>query len=79
MKDAPYSTILHVRIPQYLVDRVDYIADKSGLNRSDVARNLILMGLEDAELLDKVGALRGYRFFRDVIRQLGQEEQKGEI
>jgi len=55
------------RCPQDVLDRIDAIASRLGTSRSNVCRNLILMGLEDAELLNNMGVLRGYEFFKRVL------------
>jgi hypothetical protein len=75
VRNGKHNVLVAMRCPDELITRIDFVADSLGMKRSDVARNLIQMGLEDAELMDKVGILKGYKYFRDMIRQLGQEEQ----
>ena len=74
-----HNVLISMRCPDELISRIDFIADNLGMQRSDIARNLIQMGLEDAELMNKVGVLKGYKYFRDMIRQLGQEQTEREF
>ena len=49
-----------------VIERVDKLADKLDLNRSQLLRNLILSGLEDAEFLNKSGILTISKISRDI-------------
>jgi len=51
--------------------RLDRIAEKAGIKRSDLMRNLILVGLEEVETFDALGLVRFVRVMermRDAIR-----------
>lgn len=52
-----------------VVERIDKLAKKLELSRSQFMANLIDMGLEDAEILNKTGAL-------DIIRIVGKLTNK---
>ncbi len=47
---------LTIRVSEEEYKRIENIANKIGIPKTRLARNLIIAGLEDAELLDKLGA-----------------------
>ncbi len=47
----------NVQLEDEVIERIDKLAGKFELNRSQILRNFILMGLEDAEILNKTGVL----------------------
>lgn len=49
-----------------LVQRVDALAKKLGVNRSQMFRNLVECGYEDAKLLDAVGLFTLFRKIQDI-------------
>ncbi len=61
--------------------RIDRIAKKVGISKSSLARNLVMVGLEDAEILDKLGILSLGLLIMRTKEHLGQliEEGKRQI
>ena len=45
-----------VRFSKEEMERIEKVANKLGIPKARLIRNLTLIGLEDAELLDKIGA-----------------------
>jgi len=45
-----------VRFSKEEMERIEKVANKLGIPKARVIRNLTLVGLEDAELLNKIGA-----------------------
>lgn len=69
-----------IRVTVYLdaafVQRVDVLADKLGVNRSQMLRNLAECGYEDAKLLDAVGLFTLCRKLQDIRKgNYGPSEQ----
>lgn len=48
------------------IARLDRMAEKGGLTRSQFLRNLIVVGLEETELFDKFGLVRAGITVRDI-------------
>jgi len=71
---------LAVKINESEVDRLDYWADKAGINRSQLVRNLIGMGLDDLDLLDSIGfvtlALKGVDLLESVKSSFRKKNYK---
>ena len=47
---------VRVRLSKEEMERIEKVANKLGTPKAKLIRNLALVGLEDAELLDKIGA-----------------------
>ena len=47
---------IKISLTQEEMERIEKIAKKIGITKSHLARNLVLVALEDAELLDQIGA-----------------------
>ena len=48
------------------IERLDTMAEKMGLTRSQFLRNLIVVGLEETELFNKFGLVRAAITVRDI-------------
>lgn len=66
-------------LPTELLNRVDYLAEKSVRNRSDMLRLLIQMGLDDVELLDDVGLYSALNFGINVFERFKAAVKKGKV
>lgn len=65
------------------IARIDRIAEKAGLTRSQFLRNLIVVGLEETELFERFGLVRATLTVRDIcswmsmkVSQVVSEEMK---
>ncbi|OQC55404.1 MAG: hypothetical protein BWX54_01972 [Verrucomicrobia bacterium ADurb.Bin018] len=47
LPEGERMVVLAVRVPQKIVDWLDYIATASGLSRSQAARNALIYGVPD--------------------------------
>lgn len=54
------------RISQEEIDRLDRMAAKGGLTRSQFLRNLVVVGLEETETLERFGMVRAAITVRDI-------------
>jgi len=59
------------------IDRLDRLADKIGLTRSQFLRNLVLQGLEETEVFEKAGLVRAAITVRDIYRWMADKGVKG--
>ncbi len=48
------------------IERLDRLAEKADLTRSQFLRNIILVGLDEVELLEKFGIMRSAITIRDI-------------
>ena len=48
------------------IERLDRLADKLGITRSQFIRNLIVVGLEETETFEKFGLVRATITVRDI-------------
>jgi len=68
---------INFRCDDKLLAELDYYAHKVGLNRAQLMRNLIRIGLDDMKLLNSVGLLVVGRGVRDLIEKVRSGEIKG--
>lgn len=55
-----------VQLEDDVIERIDCLAEKVGVNRSQFMRNLIMVGLEDAEILNRTGFITAIKISRDI-------------
>lgn len=55
-----------VQLEDEVIERIDQLAEKLEMNRSLLMRNLVLVGLEDAEILNQTGIIRAIKIGRDI-------------
>jgi len=48
------------------IARIDRLAEKGGLTRSQFLRNLVVVGLEETETMEKLGLVRATITVRDI-------------
>ena len=60
-----YSVMLEPDI----VKKIDILAKKAGLTRSNFMRNLLITGLDDAKLFDRFGLISLFAGGRDTINK----------
>ena len=59
------------------IERLDRMADKIGRTRSQLLRNLIVVGLEEIELFEKFGMVRASITVRDICSWMSMKVSKG--
>jgi predicted DNA-binding protein len=69
----------NVQLEDDVIERVDKLAEKFELNRSQILRNFILMGLEDAEILNKTGVLTVIKIGREIRQKFIEDILGGKL
>jgi predicted DNA-binding protein len=59
------------------IERLDRIAGRFGITRSQFIRNLIVVGLEETELFEKFGMVRAAITVRDICSWMSMKVSKG--
>ena len=59
------------------IARLDKIADKVGITRSQFLRNLIVVGLEETEIFEKFGLVRAGITVRDICSWMSMKVSQG--
>lgn len=70
------TTVVNFRLSDEELAKVDRLAAKGGLTRSQFLRNLIVAGVEEVEMLESVGLVRAVITIRDVIGWMGDKAKK---
>ena len=68
-----------VQLEDDVIARIDKMAAKLEHTRSQLLRNFILAGLQDAELIDKTGVFTAVFFSRDLMRKFKEAILKGRV
>jgi predicted transcriptional regulator len=68
-----------VQLDPEFVEKVDKMADRLGLSRSQIMRNLMMSGYEDAELLDRFGLFSAFRLGQKVMAKIKEGIASGSI
>lgn len=66
-----------IRFSAAMIERLDRLADKIGISRAQMIRNLLEVALDDAELLDGVGAFTLAKWF-EAMRE-GMRERRDHV
>lgn len=61
-----YDQMVNVKMSKAQVEKIDYYAKKLRLNRSQMSRNLIDIGLDDMEILQSFGIYSLVGYVRDM-------------
>lgn len=69
----------NVQLEDDVVERIDKLAAKLDHSRSQMMRNLLLRGLEDAEIIDMTGVFSAVMFSRDLIKKFKEAALRGKI
>ena len=59
-----------VQLNPDFVQKIDEMAEKLGLTRSQMMRNLMMSGYDDAVILEKTGLFAAYKLGEKVIRKI---------
>jgi len=68
-----------VQLEDDVIERIDRLAEKLGHTRSQMMRNMLLQGLEDAEMVDNTGIFTAVRFSKGIITKIKEAAIKGKI
>ena len=68
---------IKISLTQEEMERIEKIAKKIGITKSHLARNLVLVALEDAELLNKLGLFDAVKMIEKIREKaLGTKDLK---
>ena len=68
-----------IQLDPMFVKKLDTMADKIGVSRSQLMRNLLESAYEDAVMLDKIGLLAAFKFGLKAIKNLRKGIATGDI
>ena len=68
--------VVNFRLSVEDVARADRLAEKAGISRSQFLRNLINTGLDEVEIMEKVGIIRAAITLRDIVEWMGDKSKK---
>lgn len=68
-----------VQLDPQFVEKIDKLAGKIGVSRSNMMRNLLEAGYDDAMMLDKIGLLAGVKFGQKLIKKIKEGIASGRI
>ena len=69
----------NVQLEDDVIERIDKLSEKLDLNRSQILRNFILMGLEDAEILNKTGVLTVLKIGKQIRKKFIEDIVGGNL
>ena len=69
----------NVQLEDEVIERIDRLAASLDLPRSQVIRNLIMVGLDDAEVLNKTGVLKVISVAKEVRRKFVEDIVGGKL
>lgn len=67
-----------IKLSEEFINRLDNLAEKAGLSRHQLMKNIILVGLEQTEALSKVGIIKLAVIIRDLPETFKAICDKGE-
>jgi predicted DNA-binding protein len=68
-----------VQLDPEFVEKIDKMAEKLGLSRSQMMRNLMKSGLEDAVTLERFGLFSAFRLGQKVMKKIKEGIASGRI
>jgi predicted DNA-binding protein len=68
-----------VQLEDEFVDKLDKMADKLGVSRSQLMRNLMESGYDDVVMLDKIGMIAAFKFGQKLISKIREGIASGKI
>lgn len=66
MERAPDSKSVSLWMSKDLIKRLDAIADATGLTRSRLLLNIVTVGVEEVEAMDKLGLLKAAKLVQEL-------------
>ena len=68
-----------VQLDPEFVEKIDKMAEKLGLSRSQMMRNLMKSGFEDAVMLERFGLFSAFRLGQKVMKKIKEGIASGRI
>ena len=68
-----------VQLTPEFIEKIDKMADKLGLSRSQLMRNLMESAYEDAVILEKFGLFSAFRLGQKVVKKIKEGIASGKI
>jgi len=68
-----------VQLDPEFVEKLDKLAGKIGISRSNLMRNLLENAYEDAVMLDRIGLVAAFKFGQKMIRKIKEGIASGRI
>jgi predicted DNA-binding protein len=68
-----------VQLEPEFVAKLDKLADKLGISRSQLMRNLLESAYEDVTMLDKIGVFATLKFGQKLIKKIREGLSTGKI
>lgn len=68
-----------IQLDPEFVAKIDKMADKMGMKRTQLMRNLMIAGYEDAVMLEDIGLFAAYKFGDKLIRKIKEGLASGKI
>jgi predicted transcriptional regulator len=68
-----------VQLDPNFVEKLDKMAEKIGVSRSQLMRNLLINAYDDAVMLDKIGLLAAFKFGQKMIKKIKEGIASGRI
>ncbi len=68
-----------VQLEDEVVERIDRLANKLHHTRSQMMRNMLLQGLDDAELVDKTGIFSAVMFSAELLKKFKEAALRGKV
>jgi predicted DNA-binding protein len=68
-----------VQLEDEFVEKLDKMADKLGVSRSQLMRNLMENGYDDVVMLDKIGMIAAFKFGQKLISKIREGIASGKI
>ena len=78
-KKKEVKTQVTIMLEPSIIEDITKIAKKVGLSRSELMRNLLLSGYDDAKGLDNLGLLKLYGKGRDLAEKIKNAIGKGSV
>lgn len=69
----------NVQLDDAVVERIDRLAEKLELTRSQAMRNMLLIGLDEGEVIDSTGIFSAVMFSRVLMRKFKEAALRGKI
>ena len=68
-----------IQLDPDFVAKLDKMAEKLGIKRTQLMRNLMESGYEDAVMLDKIGMIAAFKFGQKLINKIREGIATGKI
>jgi predicted DNA-binding protein len=76
MEKESAEQVVNFRLSSADVARADRLAARTGISRSQFLRNVINIGLDEVEAMEKVGIIRAAITIRDIVGWMGDKAKK---